>query len=182
MKRLVVLAAALAVAGGAAAQSKKELVNKLLVLQQPGVENMVHGMVEQPAMQILQQAAPVLQNSVAADKRDAVAKDIQADAKKYVDETYPLVKDKGVKAAPSVLAPILEQKFSEDELKQLIAWLDSPVAKKYQQTLPEMMKALNDKMLTEIRPTIDPKAQALFQTVGKRLGVPPAGASAPAKK
>lgn len=176
MKRLVVLAAALAVAGGAAAQSKKDLVNKLLVLQQPGVENMVHGMVEQPAMQILQQAAPVLQNKVAADKREAVGKEIQADVKKYVEETYPLVKDKGVKAAPGVLSPILEQKFSEDELKQLVAWLESPVAKKYQQSLPEMMKALNEKMVTEIRPTIDPKAQALFQTVGKRLGVEPPAA------
>jgi hypothetical protein len=181
MKRLVVLAAALAVAGGAAAQSKKELVNKLLVLQQPGVENMVHGMVEQPAMQILQQAGQVLQSKVAADKRDAVGKDIQADVKKYVDETYPLVKDKGLKAAPGVLSPILEQKFSEDELKQLIAWLESPVAKKYQQSLPDMMKALNDKMSAEIRPTIDPKAQALYQTVGKRLGVEPPPAS-PAKK
>lgn len=181
MKRLVVLAAALAVAGGAAAQSKKELVNKLLVLQQPGVENMVRGMVEQPAVQILQQAAPVLQN-MPADKRDGVAKDIQTEAKKYVDDTYPLVKDKGLKAAPVVLMPILEQKFSEDELKQLIAWLDSPVAKKYQQSLPEMMKALNDKLITEIRPAIDPKAQALYQSVGKRLGVPAAAASAPVKK
>lgn len=180
MKRFVVLAAALAVAGGAAAQSKKELVNKLLTLQQPGVENMVHGMVEQPAMQILQQAGPVLQSKVAADKREAVGKDIQADVKKYVDETFPLVKDKGLKAAPGVLSPILEQKFSEDELKQLIAWLESPVAKKYQQSLPDMMKALNDKMAAEIRPTIDPKAQALYQTVGKRLGVEPP--AAPAKK
>jgi hypothetical protein len=180
MKRLVVLAAALAVAGGAAAQSKKELVNKLVTLQQ---EAIVRSFVEQPAAQIWQQAVGVIQTKVPADKRDAMAKDVQAELKKFVDDTYPQVKDKGAKTVTAVLVPMYEQKFSEDELKQYIAWLESSAAKKVQQTGPEMQKAVMEKLMIELRSTIEPKANAMGEKIGAKLGVPPAAAaSAPAKK
>lgn len=173
MKRLLVLAAALVVAGGAAAESKKELVDKLMKLQQPGYEAMVHGIVEQPAAQLWQQAIGVIQTKLPADKRESTAKEVQAELKKFVDDTYPQVKDKGSKAVANVLAPMYEQKFSEDELKQLVAWLESPVAKKVQQITPDMQKAVMDKLLAELRPTIEPKASAIGEKIGTKLGVMP---------
>ncbi len=56
-----------------------------------------------------------------AEKREAVAKAADAELKKYFDDAYPLVRDKAVQAAPSTLGPILEQYFSADELRQLVA-------------------------------------------------------------
>lgn len=182
IKHLVVLAAALAVAGGAAAESKKDLVAKVLVLQQPDMEFAVRGMVEQPALQFLQQAGPVIQRSVPVDKQQAVAKDMQSDAKKYAEETYALSKDKGLKAAQAGLAPVLEQKFTEDDLKALIAWMESPAAKKYRAIQPEMTKAVNDKLAVELRSIIEPKAIALGQSFTKRLGAATGTPAAPAAK
>jgi len=166
------------VASGVAAQSKKELVNKVLQLQQPDIEFAVRSVVEQPALQFLQQAAPMIQNNVPADKREAVAKDIQANAKKYAEETYALTRDKGVKAAQAGLAPVLEQKFTEEDLKTLIAWMESPTAKKYRAVQPEMTKAVNDKLVAELRPIIEPKAQALGQSFSKRLTAAASGGAA----
>jgi hypothetical protein len=190
--KLATLALALVTAVGAQAQTaasspaKKELVQKVLQLQQGGVDSIARLIVEQPAGQLMQQAGMALQQGVPADKREATAREIQADIKKYVDEAYPIVRASAAKLAPTVLGPMLEERFSEDELKQLVAWLESPVSRKYQQTAPELQKALGEKLVAETRATIEPKLKALDQTVVKRLGLQPAApaasAAAPKKK
>ncbi|MDQ6680161.1 MAG: DUF2059 domain-containing protein [Pseudomonadota bacterium] len=175
MKRLTI-AALLAGAAlmNAQAQTKKELVQKLLTLQQAGIEQISRGLVERPALQLMQEAGLVLQRQVAPDKREALGKQIEAEVKKYVDESVPLVRDRAIKLAPTTIGPILEEKFSDEELKQLIAWFDSPVNKKYQQLGPEMQNAFVQKLVVDARPVVDPKIQALDARVRTLLGVPPA--------
>ncbi|MGH8797176.1 MAG: DUF2059 domain-containing protein [Caldimonas sp.] len=182
MKRLMI-AALLASAAlmSAQAQTKKELVQKLLTLQQPGIEQVARSLVERPAAQMMQEAGVVLQRQVAADKRESAGKQVEAEVRKYVDESVPLVRDRAIKIAPTTIGPILEEKFSEDELKQLIAWFENPVNKKYQQLGPEMQNAFVQKLVVDARPVVDPKIQALDAKVRVILGVPPAqSASAPA--
>ena len=161
--------------------AKKELVQKLLVLQQPGIEQVARGLVERPALQMMQEAGQVLQRQIAPDKREAIGKQVEADVKKYVEEATPLVRERAVKLAPATIGPILEEKFSEDELKQLIAWLESPINKKYAQIGPEMQTAFVQKLVVDARPVVDPKLQALDAKVRSTLGLPaPGAASAPA--
>ena len=99
--------------------AKKELVQKLLALQQPGIENAARSIVERPAAQMMQEAGRVLQTQFPADKREAIGKTIEADAKRYVDEALPPVRERALKLAPTTLGAVLEEKFTEDELKQL---------------------------------------------------------------
>ena len=161
--------------------AKKELVQKLLVLQQPGIEQVARGLVERPALQMMQEAGQVLQRQIAPDKREAIGKQVEADVKKYVEEATPLVRERAVKLAPTTIGPILEEKFSEDELKQLIAWLESPINKKYAQIGPEMQTAFIQKLVIDARPVVDPKLQALDTKVRSTLGLPaPGAASGPA--
>ena len=187
MKKLMIAAllssAALAGAQTPAASApsspaKKELVQKLLVLQQPGIEQVARGLVERPARQMMQEASLVLQRQIAPDKREAIGKQVEADVKKYVEEATPLVRERAVKLAPTTIGPILEEKFSEDELKQLIAWLESPINKKYAQIGPEMQTAFVQKLVVDARPVVDPKLQALDAKVRSTLGLPPPGTAA----
>ena len=189
MKRTLVLAllasAALAHAQNASAPApapvsavKKELVQKVLLLQQPAIENMARNLVEQPAGQMMQAAGRALQQQVPAEKREAVGKGIEADVKKYVDESYPAVRERAVKIAPTTIGAVLEEKFTDDELKQLIAWLESSVNKKYLQLGPEMQNGFMQKLVAEARPLLDPKLQALETRVRTSLGVPAGPASA----
>ena len=113
----------------------------------------------------MQAAGQALQAQVAPDKREAVGKSIEADVKKFVEESTPVVKERAVKLAPTVLAPPLEEKFTEDELKQLIAWFESPVNKKYQQIGPELQNNFAQKLIAEISPLLDPKLKALQEKV-----------------
>jgi uncharacterized protein len=179
MKKLLILAVAMAaVAAGPAAQAqnaKKELVQKLLQLQQPGLEGMARELAGRPAMQLMQAANNVLQTQVPADKREALGKSIEAELKKYVDEATPVVRDRAIKLAPSTYGTALEEKFSEDELKQLIAWFESPVNRKFQQLGPEMQNSFVQKLVAETAPVLDPKLQALQQKLRTSLGLPPSG-------
>jgi hypothetical protein len=156
-------------AQAASSPAKKELVQKVLTLQQASVEGLARTLVEQPAMQMMQYIGPQIQTRVPAEKREALARDIQADARKYVDEAFPLVRDRALKLAPTTIGPMLEEKFTEDELKTLVAFLESPVSRKYQQLGPEMQRALAEKLVAESKPSIEPKVRALEQTVGKRI-------------
>ncbi len=174
MKKLFVVAL-LALSGVAQAESsvaKKELVAKVLKLQQPAIEQAAQTLAERPAAQMMQQASLVLQSKVTADKRDTVAKEIDSDLKKYLDEAVPLVRERAAKLAPSTIGALLEEKFSEDELKQLVAIIESPVNRKFMQMGGEMQKALLDKLIAETESAITPKLKALEQAVGKRLGLP----------
>jgi hypothetical protein len=181
----VSVAASLLFASGAQAQpsaAKNELVVKILQLQRPAIEGIATALAQQPAAQMMQGASVALQTRVAPDKREAVAKEIQADLKKYADDTVPLLRERAVKLAPTTLGVMLEEKFSEDELRQLIAIMESPVNKKFAQMNGDLQKALGDKLVSDSRSVIEPKVKALELSIAKRLGLPaPGTAATPAK-
>ncbi|MDG5977416.1 hypothetical protein H010_19327 [Hydrogenophaga taeniospiralis CCUG 15921] len=184
---LTLTLALLIAATGASAQTpaapatKKELVARLLKLQQPGIEALARAMAEQPAAQLLDRADVILPNAVSADRRETVAKEIQADTAKYLNETVPLVTTRAVKLAPTTVGSLLEEKFSEAELLQIVTLLESPVYAKYMQLTGSMQKALQEKLLADTRGTVEPKVKQLEQSISKRLGGPATPASAPAK-
>ena len=179
------MVAVLAAGGVAQAQSavnssaKNELVTKILQLQRPAIEGIATALAQQPAQQMMQGASVALQSRIAPDKREAVAKDIQADLKKYADEVVPLLRERAVKMAPTTIGTLLEEKFTEDELRQLIAIMESPVNKKFSQMNGELQKSLGEKLVAETRSIVEPKVKALDATIGKRLGMTPPPAPGP---
>jgi hypothetical protein len=156
----------------AVAQSKKELVDRIVLLQQPGVEAMARSMGEQPAAQLIMQARQIIQN-VPADKRDAAVKNIDAELKKYGDDVVPLLRDRAVKIAPTIIGPELDKNFNEAELKQLIDWLESPVIKRFQDLTPNIQRSLSERLVNETRAQVEPKLTALEAAMAKQLGVTP---------
>lgn len=186
--KTVTLAAALLSAAASHAQgtapasspAKKELVAKILQLQQPAMEGIARGLLQQPVGNLMQSAGMALQQ-VPADKREAAAKAIETDVRKFVEEATPMLRDRAIKLAPGTVGTMLEERFTEDELKQLAAWMESPVNKKYSQMAPELQSALGQKLVTESRASIEGKLKALEQSVGKHLGLPQAPAPAASK-
>jgi len=186
MWKAILIGSAVALGGAsvAHAQTKKELVAKLVQAQQGGIENVGRALANQTSQRALQAAGQALPR-VAADKREAVAKEIQADVKKFYDEIEPVLRKRATEVGPATLTPIYEERFTEDELKTVIAWLESPVSKKFQQVDNEMGNALAQKVVADTRPAIEPKLKALEATLAKRLGVPvapSAGAAASGPK
>lgn len=177
-KPLIALTLTAAAVAAVAAPTKKELVAKFITLQQPNIEALARSMAERPAIQMMQAAGQALQTQVPPEKREAVAKQVEADIKKYVEEATPILKAKAMKLAPATIGAKMEETFTEDELKQLIAWTESPVNKKFQQVLPQVQDALLQQLAADAQTTFEPRLKALQQTVAKDLGLAPQGATA----
>ena len=190
MMKTIVLAAALAFTAHVSAQTsaqtastpaKKELVTQILKVQQPQVENLARQLVSQPAAQLLQRAGQFVQQRVPAEQREAKFRELQDDAKKYVDETYPLVRERALKLAPTTIGPLLEEKMTEDELRQVLKVLQSAAWTKYQSLGGDMQKALGELLVADVKEQVEPRVRALDQIMAGRLGItPPPSASAPA--
>ena len=183
MTRVLVMLALLAGSALVQAQTspaKKELVAKLLQMQRAGIEAMTRSLVERPAVQITQEAGQIARTQVAEDKRAALGKRIETRVRNYIDDAAPILRDRAFALAPTTLGATMEEKFSEDELRQLIAWLDSPLNKKYSQVAQEMQNDFMRKLLADAGPAIEPKLQALNQDIRQFLTETASGsASAP---
>ena len=171
-------AAALLATAGAHAQSKKELVQKVIALQTPAVESLGRTVAQQTSGQVLQAVGQSLQR-LPADKREPIAKAVRDEVQKFYNEVEPVLRQQAVKLAPSALGPKLEEKLTEDELKQVIAWLESSAATKFAEIGPEMQKSLGDMLIADTRPVVEPKLKALEQSLIKQLTAAAAPASAP---
>lgn len=163
------VAAALALTSLSAHADKKDLIARLPTLQKSELDGLATDMAQTPARQLILQAQNVMVQAVPPEKREAAAKQINAELTKYADSAVPVVKASANKVAVSAVAPVFEEKFTEDELKQLLSMLDSPVIKKYQGLLPEMQKTLLEKISADARPQVDPKLQALQESIRKIL-------------
>lgn len=161
----VAVATTLAATSLSAHADKKEVVQKILSSQQGALDDMSRNVAEQPARQLAMGARQILVQGVPEDKREATAKLVDVEIKKYLDGAVPAVRASAGKLSTSVLGPIYEEKFSEDELKQLQAMLESPVLKRYQSLLPEMSNALLEKVVADARPQVTPKLQTAEKNI-----------------
>jgi len=171
MKKLATVIAALAIGGTVhAAQvpaAKQELVNRVLQLWHP--ETIGESMLQAPVGDAVQQARAVLQGRVSPEKRDAALKEIVADARQFMDENKPLAQASANKLVGTTVAPMLAERFSEEELRQIITILESPVKKKFEAMVPELQKKLGEGVAADTRAVMDPKLQELQQRIGMRL-------------
>lgn len=188
------LAVSLSLAAGTAlaepSPSKKVLIDKIVHLQQQALaDNLSTSIVQAPLPQLMQAGRNALQQ-VPAEKREATAKAMDAELKKFVEENVSYVKDKTSKAVPSTASALLDERFNEDELKQILAWAESPVSQKFGMASIELQKAVAQKVVAEVGPTLDGRLKTLQTTLSKQLGLPTAppasapkpAASAPTKK
>ncbi|MEZ0207341.1 DUF2059 domain-containing protein [Ideonella sp.] len=174
--------AGFALTGAAQAQSsqaKKDLIARVIQLQQPSIEQIGQNIAGQTAQQVLQVAGQAV-SQLPADKQEAVGKSVQADIKQFYDELAPLLRDRATKLAPTAMGSLLDEKMSEDELKQLVAWLESPAAKKFNEVGPQMLNSLQEKLVADTKPTVEPKLRALEDSLRKKLGINGSAAPAPA--
>jgi len=182
ISRKLGLALALALSAGSSmaepSPAKKALIDRIVALQQQGAENMANGLVQAPLSQLAQQLRGVIQQ-VPAEKREATAKALEAELKKFAEENVPYLKDKISKAVPGTTSALLDERFNEDELKQIVAWAESPVSQKFGMANAELQKAIAQKVMGESGPTLEGRFKTLQGNLAKQLGVQSPAASAP---
>lgn len=151
----------------AAPASHAELVAR--VLQLWNIDSIGQSMLQVPVSDAIQQARAMLQGRAAPERRDAAMTDIVGEARKFMDEATPIARASADKLIPTTIAPMLAERFTDEELRQMIAILESPVKKKFEAMLPEMQRRLGESVAADTRAVIDPKLQGLKERIGLRL-------------
>lgn len=168
---IAILALCCAGAGHAAAPatpaSHAELVAR--VLQLWNIDSIGQSMLQVPVSDAIQQARAMLQGRAAPERRDAAMTDIVGEARKFMEEATPIARASADKLIPTTIAPMLAERFTDEELRQMIAILESPVKKKFETMLPEMQRRLGESVAADTRAVIDPKLQGLKERIGLRL-------------
>ena len=164
--------AALAVAPVVHAQAvdaeKQKLIDHVLSLWHP--ENAVIMQAQRPAADTMEKVGIALQtNHVAKEKADKTMKEISTDVQKYVDTVTPIVSASAKKNVGPSVGPLLAQNFSNDELKQLIAMLESPVKGKFEKLVPQMERAVGEKVTADVGPEINKNITTMTQSAGSKL-------------
>jgi hypothetical protein len=163
------LAAALALTSLSAHADKKEWAQKIVTMQQDAVDGMARAIVEQPARQLSMQSAQILGHAVPEAKRDATGKQIDTEIRKYVDGATPILKASATKLSKTTIGGGLEEKFTEEELKELHGMLTSSVMKKFQSAIPELSGKLQEQVMAEARTQLGPKIDTTGNNVRKIL-------------
>ena len=176
----IALVATLVVASTAHAQStapaaapdaeKQKLIDRILVLFHP--ENGVLQMVQQLGLKAMQQSSAALQTAqVPQERKDKTMNEIGADVQKYVDTTMPIAVASAKKFTEPSVAPLLAQNFTTEELRQVVALLESPVKAKFEKLVPQMEAAIGQKVQADIAPQVNKNIQVLTESVGTKLRV-----------
>jgi uncharacterized protein len=94
------------------------------------------------------------------------------------------VRSRATELAPVTVGTLLEERFTEDELRQIVATLENPSWRKFQGAAGELQRALVERLVADTKGQVDPKLQALQKSIGDRLRAAapaqPAAAPAPA--
>ena len=150
-----------------APKTKQQLIQRLLELWH--VEAVGVTMLREPVDNALRQARAAWQARTTPEKRDEALKDIEGYAKELLEKLMPQVVGKAKELTKTTVVPILSEKMTEEELRQMIAILESPAKTKFEALIPEMQRALGKKLGEEQGKEIKPQMEELQQRIGKRM-------------
>ena len=179
MKKLLISLAfaALALSGAAHAQTadpKLEWATKAVALQQgPELERLVSQLAESSSQDIVQSWGVKLRSDVPKDKVEQTAQSLNAELKKYNDDVSKIISSKVNKASTDSLIPVYMTRFSLDELKQLVAFFESPAVKKYQSAAPELANIFVNQLIMETRAEVNTRARQFDDAAAKIVGAAP---------
>ncbi len=110
--------------------------------------------------------------SLPAAKQQSAIEALDAELKKFNDDTLKLITAQAPKARNEVLVGAYAERFSQDELKQLVALLEAPVFKKYQNTAPELGNMFVKAIVDGTRDQVAARSKVFDAAAAKIVGVP----------
>ncbi|MFT4195169.1 DUF2059 domain-containing protein [Ottowia sp.] len=173
---------------GASAQNdaKRTLALKLAQMQQkadgPALAEQLTASAVQP---LLVNWSQRLDESVPPARQKEVRDKLDVELKKFAESTEKIVEGQVAKAAEAALVPIFMEKLTEDDMKTIIAYMESPVSAKFQALGPEASNAWAKRVVDATKSQVESGAKsfdaAANRIVGSAGGASSSGNAAPKK-
>jgi uncharacterized protein len=159
------------------ADVKRDLAVRIIAAQEGAEMNrMLEQIAASAAQQLVGKWNPAL-GSMPADKRQKAAASLDAELKKFNDDALKLITTQAVKVRGDALASSYAEKFSEEELKQLLALMEAPAFKKYQTLAPELGNVYLKGIVDGTRNAVESRGKAFDTAAAKIVGAPPAASN-----
>ena len=153
---------------------KLEWANKAVAIQQSlALELLAKQLADGATQDVLQNWGPKLQSEVAPAKMEQARDSLNAELKKYFDDVSKTINAKVNKASAAALVPAYMERFSIDELKQLVAFFESSTIKKYQSAAPELGSIFVKQLVEETRTDVTAHTKQFDAAATKIIGTSP---------
>ena len=165
--------------------AKTELADKVVKLQQgPELDRLIAQLAGSTTQELIATWGPKLETNVAKANQQKASEALNAELKKYSDDTNQLIAKQISKVSTDVLVPAYVERFTLEELQQIATFFESPAIKKYQASSPELGNMFVQKLVEASRADVLARAKQFDAVALKIVGASPASpkASAPAKK
>ncbi|WP_309681940.1 DUF2059 domain-containing protein [Polaromonas sp.] len=166
------------------ADPKTEWAAKVVALQQgPELDRLIDQITESSVQDLINTWGPKLDANVPKARQAKATEDMNAELKKYSEDTRKVISSKVAKVSTDAMVPAYAERFTVDELKQLAAFFESSAVKKYQAAAPALGNVFVQKLLEAARPDVAARAKQFDDSAAKIVGsAPPAGAGKPPAK
>jgi uncharacterized protein len=154
------------------ADAKRPLAVRAVAAQEgPEMDRMLAQLADSATQQMIGNWDERVANLPAAKQQNAIAA-LDAELKKFNDDTLKLITAQAPKARNDVLVSAYAERFSQDELKQLVALLEAPVFKKYQNTAPELGNLFVKAIVDGTRDQVTARSKVFDAAAAKIVGAP----------
>jgi uncharacterized protein len=152
--------------------AKRPLAVRAVAAQEgPEMDRMLAQLADSATQQMIGNWDERVAGLPAAKQQGAIAA-LDAELKKFNDDTLKLITAQAPKARNEVLVSAYAERFSQDELKQLVALLEAPVFKKYQTTAPELGNLFVKAIVDGTRDQVTARSKVFDAAAAKIVGVP----------
>lgn len=171
---LLLVAACTLTTGVAAQDGKQALASQLAELQVKTDGPAVAQQLTASAMQMpLATWSERLQKDVPAERQEQVSEQLDLELQKFADKAHEVIQARSLQAAQAALVPVFMDKLSEDEMKTIIAYLQSSASAKLQQLGAQAGEAWMQALVEATRPTIEQNIKD-FDAAAERILAAPA--------
>lgn len=164
------------------ADPKLEWATKVVALQQTDLDGLVAQLVGTAAQDLVAGWSPRFDASVPKARQAKATEEFNAELSKFATDTNKIITGKVGQVNSEALVPAYMERFSLDELKQLAAFFESPVIKKYKLATPELVDVFLKKLVASTQPEVQARAKQFDTAASKIVGAAPARPAAPAAK
>lgn len=153
--------------------SKLEWATKAVALQQgPELDRLIGQLAESASQDVVKTWGIKLRTDVPKAQVEKTAENLNVELKKYNDDVAKIIKDKVNKVSADSLIPVYMERFSLEELKQLVAFFESAAVKKYQAIAPELGGVFVNQLIMETRADVMARAKLFDEAATKIVGAP----------
>ena len=164
------------------ADPKLDWAKKVVALQQgPDLDSLVAQLADAAAQELVAGWAPRFDARVTKVRQAKATEEFNAEIAKFAADANKIISGKVGQASSEALVPAYMERFSLDELKQLVVFFESPVVKKYKDITPDLVGIFVKKLVQTSQAGIQARAKQ-FDEVAEKIVGPAAPAGKPAKK